>query len=93
MPGQPVGEKAHRLAVQLAGPGALSAARRSREKDAKRSPSTSVGYPMGLRTCTHVVWRVVGVTSSTIGHSEASSLVTRLARLGWTRIGSPGIFG
>jgi hypothetical protein len=25
--------------------------------------------------------------------NHPSSLVTRLARLGWTRIGSPGIFG
>jgi hypothetical protein len=28
-----------------------------------------------------------------IRQSAASSLVTRLARLGWTRIGSLGIFG
>jgi hypothetical protein len=27
------------------------------------------------------------------GYSEALSLLGRLARLGWTRIGSPGIFG
>jgi hypothetical protein len=47
------------------------------------------GYPESERSVQHVRshWRAVGSAA------QAPSLVERLARLGCTRMGSPGIFG
>jgi hypothetical protein len=40
-----------------------------------------------------IMWRASVRLAITTGESSAYSLVMRLARDGWTRIGSPGIFG
>jgi hypothetical protein len=65
--------------------GALAAAPRCRRKDTSRSSrqaATAAGY-----RASHAVLPL------RVPRTHSFSLGERLARLGWTRIGSPGIFG
>ncbi len=83
--GQPASEVADGLAVELDRPRRLRGGPQVPPNDASRSSSRIA------------VAAVIGRVSAVLGRRERrdqpSSLLGRLARLGCTRIGSPGIFG
>ena len=58
-----------------------------------QAPGEATGGVRPIHGRTWVVRRVIAVLPWRRAPDQASSLVGRLARLGWTRIGSPGIFG